>query len=136
MKNSISCLIALFLMGCFATTDKKIVDKANEESVPPGLIASSSLPKTDIDKYYKVTQSFYDLYLKPSGFNGAMLVAKNGQIVFEKYAGFKHLGMNDSIDANTPFHLASVSKTFTGMAVLKLWEDGKLDINSEVSVYL
>jgi CubicO group peptidase (beta-lactamase class C family) len=32
--------------------------------------------------------------------------------------------------------LASVSKTFTGMAVLKLWEDGKLDINNEVSAYL
>jgi CubicO group peptidase (beta-lactamase class C family) len=65
-----------------------------------------------------------------------MLVAKNGQIVFEKYAGFKHLEERDSIDMNTTFHLASVSKTFTGMAICKLWEDGKLDINNEVSVYL
>jgi CubicO group peptidase (beta-lactamase class C family) len=65
-----------------------------------------------------------------------MLVAKNGQIVFEKYAGSKHIGQKDSIDTNTPFHLASVSKTFTGMATLKLWEEGKLDINQEASVYL
>jgi CubicO group peptidase (beta-lactamase class C family) len=136
MKNSIFCIIAILFMGCFATTDKNIVDNAKNEPVPTGLFISSSLSKSDIDKYYKVTQSFYDLYLKPSGFNGAMLVAKNGQIIFEKYAGFKHLGMNDSINAYTPFHLASVSKTFTGMAVLKLWEDGKLDINNEVSAYL
>lgn len=137
MKNILSLLMAVLLAGCFATTDKRIVDKAKEGTVPAGLLESSSLSKADLDKYYNVTQSFYDLYLKPSGFNGAMLVAKNGQVVFEKYSGFKHLkGQKDSIDANTPFHLASVSKTFTGMAVLKLWEDGKLDINNEVSAYL
>lgn len=129
--------MAVLLMGCFATTDKRIVDKAKKEVIPQGLLESSSLSREDVQKYFSVTQSFYDLYLKRSGFNGAMLVAKKGQIVFEKYDGFKHLdGRKDSIDANTPFHLASVSKTFTGMAVCKLWEEGKLDINNEVSNYL
>ena len=137
MKNLITLtLLTIFLLGCFATTDKRIVEKAKKEEVPAGARAGSTLSKADFDRYYKVSESFYDLYLKPSGFNGAMLVAKNGQIVFEKYAGFKHLEERDSIDMNTTFHLASVSKTFTGMAICKLWEDGKLDINNEVSVYL
>jgi CubicO group peptidase (beta-lactamase class C family) len=136
MKNVLSFLMAVLLMGCFATTDKRIVDKAKTELVPAGLLASSSLSGADIEKFYKVSQSFYDLYLKPSGFNGAMIVAKNGQVVFEKYSGFQHLSLRDSITASTPFHLASVSKTFTGMAVLKLWEEGKLDIEQEVSTYL
>ena len=137
MKNLITLtLLTIFLLGCFATTDKRIVEKAQKEEVPAGARLGSTLCKADFDRYYKVSESFYDLYLKPSGFNGAMLVAKNGQIVFEKYAGFKHLEERDSIDMNTTFHLASVSKTFTGMAICKLWEDGKLDINNEVSVYL
>ena len=34
------------------------------------------------------------------------------------------------------FHLASVSKTFTAMAILKLWEEGKLDIHDDISKYL
>jgi len=137
MKNLITLtLLTIFLLGCFATTDKRIVEKAQKEEVPAGARLGSTLSKADFDRYYKVSESFYDLYLKPSGFNGAMLVAKNGQIVFEKYAGFKHLEERDSIDMNTTFHLASVSKTFTGMAICKLWEDGKLDINNEVSVYL
>ncbi len=137
MKNLIPLtLIAFLLYGCYATTDKRIVDKARKEVVPAGASEASSLSKSDFDRYYKVSESFYDLYLKPSGFNGAMLVAKNGQIVFEKYSGFKHLEEKDSIDVNTTFHLASVSKTFTGMAICKLWEDGKLDINREVSTYL
>ncbi len=40
------------------------------------------------------------------------------------------------MNAHTAFHLASVSKTFTGMATLKLWEEGKLDIHDPVSKYL
>ncbi|MBL0146340.1 MAG: beta-lactamase family protein [Chitinophagaceae bacterium] len=32
-------------------------------------------------------------------------------------------------------HIASVSKTFTAMAVLKLWQDGKLNIDEEFSKY-
>lgn len=137
MKNLfISALIILILNGCFGTSDKRIIDKAKKSTVPPGIGSASTLPKAEFDKYYKVSESFYDIYLKRSGFNGAMLVAKNGQVVFEKYAGFKDFRLKDSLDMNTPFHLASVSKTFTGMAVLKLWEDGKLNIEDEASVYL
>ena len=42
----------------------------------------------------------------------------------------------DSINPSSAFHLASVSKTFTGMAVLKLQEQGRLRITDEVSKYL
>ena len=137
MKNLITVtLLTYFLCGCFATTDKRITEQAKKEEVPAAARLASTLSKADFDRYYKVSESFFDLYLKPSGFNGAMLVAKNGQIVYEKYAGYKHLDEKDSIDMNTPFHLASISKTFTGMAVVKLWEEGKLDINNEVSTYL
>jgi CubicO group peptidase (beta-lactamase class C family) len=82
------------------------------------------------------SRHFYDsLFLR--GFNGSILVAKNGQILYERYSGFKNIRQKqDSIGEHTPFHLASVSKTFTAMAVLKLWEEGKLDIHDEVSKYL
>src|SRR4029077_2332688 len=71
------------------------------------------------------------------GFNGSILVAKNGQVIYERYSGFKNVRQKkDSINEHTAFHLASVSKTFTGMAVLKLWEEGKLDIHDPVSKYL
>jgi CubicO group peptidase (beta-lactamase class C family) len=66
-----------------------------------------------------------------------VLVAKNGQIVFEEYKGFVDpRTQRDSITPATPFHLASVSKTFTGMATMKLWEEGKLNIDDPVSKYL
>jgi CubicO group peptidase (beta-lactamase class C family) len=80
-------------------------------------------------------QAWYDSVLLPKGFNGGILVAKDGNIVFEKYSGSGHLPGNDTISQNTPLHIASISKTFTAMAVLKLWQDGKLNIDDEFSKY-
>ncbi|MBS1975013.1 MAG: beta-lactamase family protein, partial [Bacteroidetes bacterium] len=61
-----------------------------------------------------------------------------GEIVYERYAGTKYIGNKNSpvVDEHTALHLASVSKTFTAMAVLKLWEDGKLSIEEDITKYL
>ena len=65
-------------------------------------------------------------------FNGGILVAKNGQVLLEEYKGYSDLATKDTITPNTPFHIASVSKTFTGIAVLKLWEDGELSLEDSI----
>ena len=80
-------------------------------------------------------QNWYDSFISRSNVNGAVLVAKNGHIIFEKYKGFNPLRSKDSIDAHTPFHIASVSKTFTAMTVLKLQEEGKLNIEDPFKKY-
>lgn len=87
------------------------------------------------ERIYNSSKAWFDTVLKPSGFNGGMIVAKNGNIIFEAYNGTEHLPGNDTITVNTPLHVASVSKTFTAMAVLKLWQDGKLNIDEEFSTY-
>ncbi|MEO6547911.1 MAG: serine hydrolase, partial [Ferruginibacter sp.] len=68
-------------------------------------------------------------------FNGGIVVAKKGNIVFEAYNGTGRPGGTDTITDSTSFHIASVSKTFTAMAVLKLWQDGMLNIDDEFSNY-
>ncbi|MDP4129499.1 MAG: serine hydrolase domain-containing protein [Bacteroidota bacterium] len=94
------------------------------------------LPTSEYHHFYDASRHFYDsLFLH--GFNGGLLVARDGEVVYERYSGFKNVRYRkDSINAHTAFHLASVSKTFTAMAVLKLWEDGKLDIHDDISKYL
>ena len=84
----------------------------------------------------KSSTKFFEESLVRTRFNGAMLVAHNGKIVFEEYEGLKEVLKGDPIDSSTSFHLASVSKTFTAMAVLKLWEDGKLQIDDKVEKYI
>ena len=67
----------------------------------------------------------------PPDFNGGVLVAKNDSVLYEKYIGFKH-----KVDKHTAFDLASITKTFTAMAVLKLMEDNKLKLDDAVASYI
>jgi CubicO group peptidase (beta-lactamase class C family) len=56
----------------------------------------------------------------------AVLVKKNGKVVFEKGYGVRDLRSKIAIDAQTNFRLASFTKQFTAMAVMLLVHDGKL----------
>lgn len=58
-----------------------------------------------------------------------MLIAKNGTVVFEKAMGYADMRTKDTLSANTPMHIASVSKTFTSMAILHLMEEGSLNLD-------
>lgn len=82
------------------------------------------------------SQHFFDQTLLRSRFNGGILVARNGKIIFESYQGLQNVLSGEPIDSNTAFHLASVSKTFTAMAILKLWENAALLLDDPVAKYL
>ncbi len=56
----------------------------------------------------------------------AVLVLKNGRVVFQKGYGVAELRTHTKIDSKTNFRLASVTKQFTAMAIMLLVHDGKL----------
>jgi CubicO group peptidase (beta-lactamase class C family) len=128
--------LAVLLSGCYATTDKYILPKKAADTASWNLPANSEIDAAEYRKVYQAASSFYETSLAPTRFNGGILVAKKGQVIFEKYNGTENPLGKDKIDSASSFHLASVSKTFTGMAVLKLWEEGKLQLGDEVSAYL
>lgn len=137
MKNFILLVIAFGLLtqGCYYTTIKK--KKPEPLPVPSDSVSNpSALSKAEMQKYYDAAEGFYNNVLEKSRFSGEFLVAKKGEIIFEKYAGYAHMDQKDSLNENSALHLASVSKTFTGMAILKLWEEKKLRISDEASLYL
>lgn len=78
---------------------------------------------------------WYDTVLKKSGFSGGILVAQHGNVIFEKYEGKVHLNKNETLNNQTSLHIASVSKTFTAMAVLKLCQDKLLNLDDPLSKY-
>lgn len=129
-----SLFILLFGASC-NNKNKKIEDSDLLNKSIIVLPEFSKLPTAEIDYYNKASNGWYDSVLGNSGFNGGIIVAKKGQIVFEAYNGTGHINGQDTITAATPFHIASVSKTFTAMAVLKLWQDGKLNIDDAFSKY-
>ncbi len=57
---------------------------------------------------------------------GAVLIVKNGRVIFERGYGVADLRSFRKIDAHTNFRLASCTKQFTAMAIMLLVHDGKL----------
>lgn len=126
--------VTLVVVSCGqAQTAKNVPQK---DTLAPTPVGAPALTGTETEHYTNLTAHFFDPMLA-GRFNGSILVAKNGVILYEKYKGFRNPRQHqDSIGEHTSFHLASISKTFTAMSVLKLWQDGKLDIHDPLSKYL
>lgn len=63
-----------------------------------------------------------------SGFNGNVLVAKEGKIIYQNSLGWANHLMRDSLTIHSQFELASVSKPLTAIGTLILVEQGKLSL--------
>ncbi|HVN78108.1 MAG TPA: serine hydrolase [Terriglobia bacterium] len=66
----------------------------------------------------------------------AVLVAKQGKVLFEKGYGYSNIGDHVPITPETKFRIGSITKQFTAAAILRLKEEGKLDLNDPLSKYL
>jgi beta-lactamase class C len=62
----------------------------------------------------------------------AVVIVKNGQIVFLQGYGVRAAGARDSVDANTVFRIGSLSKGFAGVLTGMLVQDSVLDWNEKV----
>src|SRR5471030_2350714 len=68
-------------------------------------------------------------------FNGDVLVAKHGKIMYEKAIGWADYLHRDSLKINSQFELASVTKTMTSTAIMMLIERGKLKLDDDVKKF-
>jgi CubicO group peptidase (beta-lactamase class C family) len=68
-------------------------------------------------------------------FNGSVLVAKAGKILFQKSLGYLDKDNNGVLSDSSMFQLASVSKVITATAVLMLHERELIDINQTFQNY-
>lgn len=69
-------------------------------------------------------------------FNGVVLLAEHGKIVYEKYAGNTAFNSTKKISRQSAFNLASNSKQFVSMMVMQLKEQNKLNYDHKVQQYL
>lgn len=66
----------------------------------------------------------------------AVLVARDGQVVFQGGFGFADLAQKLPITTDTKFRIGSVTKQFTAAAILRLAEAGKLALTDPLSKHL
>nr|NIT55431.1 serine hydrolase [Fodinibius sp.]NIV15089.1 serine hydrolase [Fodinibius sp.]NIY24015.1 serine hydrolase [Fodinibius sp.] len=77
-----------------------------------------------------------DQYVKLDQFSGCVLVAKDGEILYAKAFGEANKDHHVKNTLNTKFNIGSIGKTFTGIAIMQLVEQGKLKVTDPASKHL
>lgn len=142
-KTNILHISLLFLVLSSCNKEKKKVELSDGE------LPKSTMPKmkplqkaeTKLTAQYSNTkkheiEAFYNKNWPNNSANGSILVAQNGQIIFERYEGYANFREKTLITKSTPLHLASVSKVITATAILKLINAKKIDLDQKVNTIL
>ena len=79
--------------------------------------------------------SLVSYYNENGMFNGSILIAEKSDIVLNKSYGFSDLKTKKELTLNTPSNIGSVSKQFTAMGIMILFEQGKLSLNDKLFKY-
>lgn len=112
-------VVFILLLG-FASCKKSTTDS---NPTPP------SNQQVDIAAVDGKVQAFLSSYSVPGA---SLAVTKNGKLVYVKGYGLANKATGEAVTPSHRFRLASVSKTFTGVAILKLVQDGKLSLDATV----
>ena len=63
-------------------------------------------------------------------------IVQDGRLVHVKGAGVQDLDTKQPVSVNTLFRIASMTKAFTALSILKLRDDGKLALDAPVETYV
>ncbi len=142
----LNIIFALLLLSCKGEIKKKPIPiarkfmiTASKDTLPiitPSVQEFEKLSPAYLKKYNDTLLRFANKYWSNPDKNISLLVAKNGQIIFEKYQGYANKNKAISIDYKTPLHIASVSKVITATAILLLIDGKKIELNQKVNTIL
>ena len=88
----------------------------------------------EVSKKEAIDQIF-SKYHEYEGFQGAVLVAEKGEVIYKKAFGLANREWNIPNQVDSRFDIASVSKQFTAMLVMQMYEEGKIHPDSTISSY-
>lgn len=140
MKKAINTLSLAILL-----TSTSMISACSPQSSEVGESKpSTSTPDVQMTKApnnAKEIESFADpLFeekMKEYNVNGSsFVVVHDGKVVINKGYGYADKEKNIPVNKETVFQIASVSKTFTALAVMQQVDKGKLKLDQDVQQYL
>ena len=104
-----------------------------EPATPPNYFDKNTISESEfIDRTKELVSSLAD----SDAFSGTVLIAKEDSILLEFVVGEESKRFHVLNKIDTKINLGSMNKIFTATAILKLFEDGKLQLNDTISEYL
>ena len=120
-ENGITPLSAAKVSGRAGIVDMLIKNGAKDAPVP-----SSE----------KLTDSYYNSLTAKKAPGVAILVARDGEVLYRKGFGYADIENKILVTPDTKFRIGSVTKQFTAAAILKLQENNLLSVNDKLSKFI
>jgi CubicO group peptidase (beta-lactamase class C family) len=87
----------------------------------------------NVDKIH--LDAYFDTLARNDKFMGSVAVFKNKELIYSKYVGFADIEHGIKANENTKYRIASISKTFTAVLILKAIDDNKLNLNQPIDKF-
>lgn len=84
----------------------------------------------------KLPAQLDSLFATAPDFSGVVLVAEKGKPIYHRAFGYLNFETKAPLDTSSIFELASISKQFTAMIIMMLWEGGKLNYDDPLENYI
>ncbi len=82
-------------------------------------------------------RAFYRQAVERTGVVGSSVrIVHDGRVVFNEAIGSAKLDERRAVDAETIFHWASITKTFTAIAIMQLRDRGRLSLDDPIVKYI
>ncbi|MBV7531367.1 serine hydrolase [Chitinophaga sp. sic0106] len=100
------------------------------------LLAAWLLCSVEAYAQLPVAASYIDSITEKGHFNGTILLENEFSPVYRKSFGLANMAFNIPNTANTKYKIASITKAFTAVLVLQLYERGLIRLDTSISTYL
>jgi len=134
VRNRLTDAWEAFVMRLESDPPHRIMGLELNPARPPSDLPP--LPPLSDDQLVPELEKFLERVTRADAFSGAVLLARDGNVLFKKAYGqaCKRYDVPNRID--TKFNLGSMNKMFTGVAVAQLVQQGKLSLEDPLSKYL
>lgn len=75
-------------------------------------------------------------YAREHDFNGTILIQHRGKKIYQQSFGLANRAFDIPVKNDTKFKIASITKAFTAVLILQLYEQGRLDLHATIKTYL
>lgn len=105
------------------------------------LISSSNMVHSQSPKNFaqvrREFKTFYDQSMRKHGIVGSsFMLIQDGQVIAQEFFGLANQEKQQPVDENTIYHWASITKTFTSIAIMQLRDRGLLKLDDPIVKYL
>ena len=132
--HAVLILFLMALLGCEEKGDDQAEISCTAFTTPSSIIDTTPIPMTGtpVEGMASFDTIIPDLMSKWQIPGGAVAVVKDGRLVYARGYGWADVETNESVQPDSLFRIGSISKPITAVTILKLVEEGQLDLDAKV----